>query len=369
MNAEQIPMLSLYLPLWGLSFDSDNVGAIGPGVLCYLPFDDEWRTVQHSAVWAEQWRSLESEASGQVPCCVVVYAALDGAESLSAAIAAHGARLHARGRMALDALRLYRGGWFLEPEHALTTFYAPSFRGRNVERAPGPYRQAFNSGTEALPLTGYALHLDDLNQSASRPGPIAAVWQLLERYQDSGGNTSVAIALESFRRSYGYQLRPSSRVANLFTALEAMLGGMHAWKIGPVAVKPRGYARRVATALSCCGPAVNDEKKLQQDARWLHAEQGGRGLRNAIAHGAGEEVELAAAQAYDRLQEIVRVLLRQYLHFAAQWATGTESIAVRLGLKGSEPLAAAYVTALEAEARQTGALRDLLCPGAAEARR
>ena len=90
--------------------------------------------------------------------------------------------------------------------------------------------------------------------------------------------------MESFNRSYGYQLLPPSRAGNLFTALDAMLGGMSAWKIGRVPVKPRGYARRVEVALrtSAAPESVADAETL---SKWLASPHGGRGLRNAIAHG------------------------------------------------------------------------------------
>ena len=103
-------------------------------------------------------------------------------------------------------------------------------------RAPGPYRQVFVSDATHIPMARFELKLDDLNQRLDSPGPIAATWELLQDYRRSGGNTSVEIAIESFNRSYGFQLRPPSRAANLFTALDAMLGGMSAWKIGRVPV-------------------------------------------------------------------------------------------------------------------------------------
>ena len=134
---------------------------------------------------------------------------------------------------------------------------------------------------------------------------------------------------------------------------------MSAWKIGRVPVKPRGYARRVEVALRCAASqAIPGDP--QDAARWLHSQRGGRGLRNAIAHGTGSKVEAEAQRAYERLQSIVRALLRQYLHFSVIWARQHEETAARLGLAAGSPLAAAYVTTLEVEAKHPGSMLDLL---------
>jgi len=359
MTADQVPTISLYFPLWGASFDSDEVGGIGPGVLIYVPYDDEWHAIQKTDVWMAQWRSGWEGAKGPAPpCCIVVSAALGGADSIHSAIESMGETLLAAARTAVSALRLFRPGWFLHPEHAFYVFYAPSLP-VNVVRSPGPYRQAFVTGTSRLPMPGYALQLKDLAKGIHAPGPISATWELLQDYRRSGGNASVEIALESFNRSYGYQLRPASRAANLFTALDSMLGGMNAWKIGPVPIKPRGYARRVEAALSSVADQVSTAD-LHAAVHWLTAGSGGRGLRNSIAHGNGRNVEADACEYYDQLQSITRSLLRQYLHFSSTWMQRREEIAPRLGISENSPLAAAYVTLLEVEAKRSGSMQDLL---------
>ena len=96
------------------------------------------------------------------------------------------------------------------------------------------------------------------------------------------------------------------------------------------------------------------------EAEWLHSDRGGRGLRNEIAHRSGSRVEAEAQRAYERLQSIVRSLLLQYLHFATVWARQGDAIASRLKITADSSLTAAYVTALEAEARRRGSMADLL---------
>lgn len=356
MTDTTIPTFSLYFPLWGASFDSDGVGGIGRGVTVYVPYADEWRTIQKTDVWMAQWRSEGGRGEGPTPpCCIVVSAPLGSADSIYGAIEEAGEALLSTARTAVTALRLFRPGWFLQPEQAMYAFYAPSLL-QNIARAPGPYRQVFVSGPTHIPMARYELKLDELTQRLDSPGPIAATWDLLQDYRLSGGNASVEIAIESFNRSYGFQLRSASRAANLFTALDAMLGGMSAWKIGRVPVKPRGYARRVEVALRCAAFRGDPHDA----AKWLHSLRGGRGLRNAIAHGTGSKVEPEAQRACERLQSIVRALLRQYLHFSTIWARRVQDTAARLSLAAESPLAAGYVTALEAEARRPGCMFDLL---------
>jgi hypothetical protein len=262
-------------------------------------------------------------------------------------------------RTAVTALRLYRPGWFLQPEQAMYVFYAPSLP-MHVVRAPGPYRQVFVTDPADIDLARYDLKIDDLTRQLDSPGPIAAVWDLLQNYRHTGGNASVEIALESFNRSYGFQLRPPSRVANLFTALDAMLGGMMVRKIGRVPVhNNRGYSRCVEAALTYAA-ASDFEDSPRNIAKWLHSESGGRGLRNAIAHGTGSKVEPEAQRVYESLQSIVRALLRQYLHFAVSWAQQMDKAADRIGIPAESPLAAAYVKALKAEAKDPGSMSDML---------
>jgi hypothetical protein len=53
-------------------------------------------------------------------------------------------------------------------------------------------------------------------------------------------------------------------------------------------------------------------------------------------------------------------VLRQYLHFAVPWLTDRDAIAARLDISPDSLLAAAYVTALEVQAKQPGSTLELL---------
>lgn len=360
MSKEVPPLLFLYYPLFGATFDSEGVGKIADGVVVYVPERDEWRTIQKTSVWRAQWGSQGGKVEGPTPpCCIVTAAPLDGATSIEMADDLRTA-LKALAKTAVTALRLHQAGWFMQPEQAMYVFSAPRLP-INILRSPGPYRQVFVAGDDQVPLPGYDLRIEDCAQ----PGPLAAVWDLVARYGEAGANSSVEIALASFHRSYGFNFSPSSRAANLFTAMDAMLGGMSAWKIGKVPIKPRGYARRVETGLRCAG-ADAPPGAAHEAARWLNAERGGRGLRNAIAHSSGAKVNHEAKAAYDGLQAIVRTLLRQYMSFATHWSTNRDATNVRLGLDADAPVAGAYATALEAESRDQGSMVDLLSASATQ---
>jgi hypothetical protein len=261
----------------------------------------------------------------------------------------------ASARDAVLALRLAKAGWFLDPELAEVAF-AVMADGR-FQRRPGPYRQAFLAGVD-VPAAYCAteLRLADLT-TLERRGPVTRVFDMLAAYRAAGGNGSADIASESFLRSFGYQLAGAQRAAALFTALDAMLGGMSARRIGRVALRPRYFRRRVEAALN-----VVDDPSLdaETEALWLDSQGGGRGLRNAIAHGDAGAIGPDADPSALRLQALVRALLPQYVAFAIRWAEGSASIVEGFRLPPGCSFAAAYNKILEALARGDAGARELL---------
>jgi hypothetical protein len=169
---------------------------------------------------------------------------------------------------AVTVLRLFKAGWFLDPQLAESTFVLGSLRARRV----GPYRQAFLVPQEATafaqPLLPYSLHIAELTTLQDGPGPIAKIWNLLEAYRSNGSDhASVDIALENFNRFFGLQLSGVQRVMYLFTALDAMLGGMSAREIGNVRLKA-SFQARVQAAFDAAGAALQPFDPGEV-ARWL----------------------------------------------------------------------------------------------------
>jgi hypothetical protein len=337
-----IAPLSLYLPLWGAEFDGDGVGGLGGKVVAYVPAGEEWRTLQQTDVMSARMRAAKSMPAP--PLCLVVFTRRNEDESIDAAIERAESEMLREARDAVLVLRLFKPGWFLEPEFAEVCFaVAEGFW--QISRRPGPYRQSFLTGVEALPLAPYHLSLADLTTPPDAAGPIAETWELLMAFRARSGNASVEIALENFNRSYGFQLTPVDRLANLFVALDAMLGGMSAKRLGNVRLRRNSYRNRVQAA-------------------WLNAMNGGRGLRNAIAHGDHQTLGAAATTAAQaRVQHIVRLLLRLYMRFALRWATEEAEISARHGLPARTPLAIAFNTLLEARAEGSAVADQALVGG------
>lgn len=136
-------------------------------------------------------------------------------------------------------------------------------------------------------------------------------------FRQNSGNAAAAIAISQFNRSFGFTLTAADRAAPLFTAIDAVTGGMSARRIGKTPLRPR-FRRRVALALTA-GGMMPEEADAQ--AAWLYWQDGGRQLRNALAH--GDRNAIADRIGNDeilRLQAIVRALLPPFLDFAASWS-------------------------------------------------
>jgi hypothetical protein len=359
MVVQSDPNLTLYCPLWGVAFDASGsemgVGLVGGKVLAYIPFDEEWRALQQSDVF-EQRDAAAGRAAA--PLCLVAVEPLLSNETIDQATGRVGDALLQSTRDAVLALRLFKPGWFLHPELAETAFVVAA-EGWDIRRTPGPYRQAFMTSDPYRPYAGYALSLGELTTHLNERRRVTRIFDLLTSYRAPGGNSSVEIALENFDRSFAYQMTGAQRAANLFMALDTMLGGMSARRIGRVPLRQRYFRRRVQAALS----AANDQGiDVVDEAKWLDAKEGGRGLRNAIAHGDLGAVAFEIDPVIPRLQHIVRLILLQYLIFAIRWACASEAIAARLALPQLS-LAAAYNKVLELQVSDDCAALDLLQEG------
>lgn len=341
--SKEIAPLSLYFPLWGAQFDSDGVGWLGGQVFAYVPSSEEWWHLQQTDVLSARMRAAKSIPAP--PPCLVVFTRRHEDESIDAAIERSGSEMLREARDAVLVLRLFKPGWFLDPEFAEVSF-AVVEGGSKLLRKPGPYRQVILPGVEALPLAPYRLSLADLTTPPDAAGPIAEIWDLLMAFRARSGNASIEM-LENFNRSYGFQLTPVDRLANLFVALDAMLGGMSAKRLGNLRLRRNSYRNRVQAALSLFSQEGID---AASEAAWLNAMNGGRGLRNAIAHGDHQALGAAATEAQARVQHIVRLLLRLYMRFALRWAEDEAEISARHGLPARIPLAIAFNTLLEARA-------------------
>lgn len=317
MNSEPAPLL-LYAPLWGVDFDSDDTGLVGGSTLASIPYHDEWQTLQRTVVADGRQRIANGAKSGVViPLCLTIPVRLSPGKTLAGAVDEYRAPLLRALRRSVLALRLHQPGWFLNPELAEICF-AIVDQGWSIIRQPGPYRQSFLAQDSPLPFAGYALKIDDLSRTREKCGAITQVWNQLAELESVVGNAPLMIALENFERSYGYQLTAADRLAHLFMALEAVLGGLTADAPGSIDLQGPGakHYRRLKAALM---QQRHNSVECSREATWVCDKEpgGGRWLRNRIAH--GEPVDDGEGTAQFRLQAIVRDVLVGALDFYYRW--------------------------------------------------
>lgn len=309
----------LYAPLWGATLDTENVIVLSQelGLCLYKPEPEEWHYVEKHDVW------IERLGAGAPPSpCLVVMRERDGDELARSGYERLGTEMIAAMSQGVSALRLAAPGWFLDPAIVSLTFAVPG-GSWDIIRLPGPYRQVMLGMTMA-PMPGYIHETSDTGDGDDW-GPPA----LLELMSSTlaASNSALTIALASFNRSYGYALPARDRAAELFTAIDAMLVGMSAQRVGRVKLRRFGFRRRVEHALAFAGEPA---EAAAREAYWLDSQDGGRGYRNALAHGRtthrGPDVDDIL-----RLQAIVRRLLRALLLFEAS-RLDEPDLAEQLGL-------------------------------------
>ena len=352
MTDTPVSCFLVYLPLWGATFDSEAVGWFRPWVSAYVPHLDEWRQIQKHDLWMKRWLEGGAGLEGpKPPLCVTAGPPIAPGTDPTTLMEEESERVLGEARGGVLALRLLKGGWFLDPELAEVIWSDGSMN----HRRPGPYRQAFLGGEVPLGLPGYELSIRELSEKLDRETELTRLFDLLQRYDSHAVNPAVGVALENFQRSYGWHLSWSERAAFLFTCLDAMLGGMSARRIGKTKLRAR-FLPRIGVALAAL-EADGVFHDAEGSARWL--DRRGRRLRNAVAHGRGEDASGDAEECYDRLQGICRTLLRQFLEFALRWAEDRAGVMASVDLSERASMVAAYNRLLEIQAHG-GDAPDLL---------
>jgi len=295
-------LLTLYQPLWGASFDDEGAGSLGGGTMAGIPFDDEWYMLQKSSL---------ARQGAPPQLCLTTLRSIPEDQPIEEAIADHGDALLREGGCAVLALRLYKAGWFLSPELAERSFVIAR-EGWRIERLPGVFRQTFLSGVLHHPQPGYSLSITDLCTSVGETTPLNVLMERLLR-MNRCDDSVLALAADSFTRSYGLISTQDERLAHLFIALEAMLGAFN--EKGPMKLDLKGSGALIPGRIRASRLAAGDPAQLAfQMASWIGKQ--GRHLRNAVAHG---EPLLLPEQDLDsavlKLQLLIRSLLCQYLAY------------------------------------------------------
>ncbi len=360
----QLPpnILHGYFPLWGAALDSQDVGLIGGAVSVMIPYKEEWRLLQRSEAWTRRFKYVldnfseddAPEIGPDPPPCLVMAFPMVSDESFAEGVERLRDQMVEEARNALLALRLFKPGWFIDPEMVECAFVQKP----NIVRMPGPYRQAFMEAVpEELPAP-YALRMKDLSVHKGVPSAMASMWNLVEQYTHIAHHTTADISIENFSRSYGFQLRGTQRIAMLFTVLDALLGGFNAERIGRLKLR-NPFRERVFAALNAVeGRWQGTDSTPLELAQWINT--AGRRIYTAIVQGNASAVSVEADGGWEYIQLIVRVLLRQYIEFSIKWYKDPTFVQKRLGLSEDIPAVVGYNLALELMIKKKANVGDLL---------
>jgi hypothetical protein len=333
-----------YFPLWGFGFDSEEAGIIGGKVFGCKPYQKEWQNILKSDVLKEYaaYRStVVWEVEPQFCLCITYPLSIE--ESLYDGVERHQEEIYQQIRDALLALRLFRKGWIMDPYLVEYSFMDNS---NFILRSPGPYRQIFMAGFDNNFPEFYVLDPKELSYTQDEKKPLRKIFDLIAKYRESGGNQSVEIAIENFGLSYSLpgNISWEQKISFLFTALDAMLGGMSLHRRNN-----RYYLRdtemevffreRIQQVLSLCG-----NSSAEEESKWVDSL---RQLRNPIAHGSRSGVEKDAEESFDRFQDVIRNILKHYMAFSVRFKAQKTQIAGILGMEPTTGLTEMYNKALE----------------------
>jgi hypothetical protein len=356
MTTDTPSLLMGYFPMWGATFDSDGVGFIDKQGAIYIPGKDEWRHIEKTDVWMERWGTGNPHSlDGPVPpVCLVMGAPIHENEEFAEAFDRLYVPMVAQMQDALLTLRLFKAGWFLDPGLAEQIFTFDA----HITRIPGPYRQIFLGGVPDTIPPPYHLSIDELMTKANQVTPLTTMRKLIGRYRERGTHASADIAIENFHRSYGLFLNGTQRVAFLFTALDAMFGGMSVRNIGKIRLRS-AFRDRITVALEAATRTTMGATITPHwEANWLDSE--GRRIRNAVMHGNPSEMAAEAEESYSRIQAIVRLILPQYFEFSIKWKSQAVQIRPQYGIAEDCGVTAAYNKVLDAHASGVADAMDML---------
>jgi len=361
-----------YFPLWGVSFDSEECGLMGGRVLVCKPYEEEWRKILKSDVLIEFSKYHQQNITGiePQPCLCLTYPlyddisfgmskhaeahnipvvdteqALPDQGELPAAIEQQLNDINIQISDAIITLRLLKSGWFHDPRLIEYSFMS-SDDFSQVLRVPGPYRQLFMAGFDERFPTFYQLSISDLSKTRDDQSPLSEIWNLIQRYRQSGGNMAVEIAIQNFNNAYSLvgNVSYEQKIAFLFTSLDAVMGGMSLRKKGN-----KYFLNKTEMTLLFKDRIYEVLKNAnipfaENEARWLDSI---RSVRNPIAHGAKESMEKVAEENFERLLALIRIILKRYISFSTRWNTDRQRIAQLSGLEENTSLVEAFNKVLE----------------------
>ena len=313
-------LYTYYLPLYGMRFDSEEVGFLGKGdVGICRPAPDEWRRINKSDVWQEMLSNNFSIMTSEedIPPCLSFFFEVDENEPAVTHIIRNYPNYSSFIWDPLLSLRLYKEGSFFNPQMAQQIFADDL----NTSREPGPYRQYFLHYRSIDFTDVYNLSVRELIQKLEDETPLNYLYELVKKSHQHSASFTESIPVRNFHLSFGHFTKHTHRCSALFTCLEGIIGEMKRNQTFNSKLKYH-YINRLECLL-----ANASYSGAKEDCSWLDDHKyGARYLRNNIAHGNQKEIKDLAEQCYQRLQNFVRVVLKQYLIFLEVYANHKKSI-------------------------------------------
>lgn len=322
--------LNAHYPLLGLQFPHTEIGRIDGLCAVFKPYPEDWKALSRSDVWHEVVSSGKDWIFDEhnIPTCLHLFDSYTYEDSpmdyYYKFVDAQKYFNIQKGKDYVLILRLFKEGWFFDP-----FFYQICFSGDKgmAGRQTGPYRQ-IDLGRHTLHMPDfYHLSLDDLGDAEFKKAdaPVFKVAGLVARYRQAGSNSSCDYALHHFEKSYSLFMPYAQKCGFLFTAIDTLFGGMSAMRIYETALTKKFLQR--------LGVWMHTYPHSERESQWLNdPSQGGRYLRNHIAHGQGDSVEDLAKNAYTRLQNIIRHLLKVYMSFCTVLSTHQAQLCTDLAM-------------------------------------
>ena len=304
-----------YFPLWGVSFDSNERGNLGGRVNICRPYPVEWRKIlKEDIVRAfECFYGTRLNITDPIPC-ISITMPQESEVTLKTARLDHLAAVQSDSDDAVTVLRLLKPGWFMDPRFAEYTFMSSDYY---IEREPGPYRQLMFRTLFEPTAASYSLSINELRRTLEEETPASRLWSLLQNYRQSGKNAAIEIALTNFNLSYSLHVSNSQKLGFLFTALDAIFGGMSLHK-----KKGKLYLRNTLMKdffedrLFHFMTLIEDPK-AKEDIAWIKKHM--RSLRNKIAHGSLGDNQKLAGKHHERMLDLLRRIIPAYLKFCTFW--------------------------------------------------
>lgn len=309
-----------YLPLYGMKLDSNLVGFLGSGeVGISKPYPDEWRHINRSDVWMEMVGNNVSlfHSEEDIPPCLTLRFSCGADEPPEHFFGRNYNEFRRQVEIPLLSLRLYKAGFFFSPQLAQQIL---SSTNAMVSREPGPYRQFFMDYHTDFFGDGYKLSIKELIQNSGDNPPLNQIYLLLLDTVDQEPGFLDSIPVRNFILSHSLFTRATHRCAALFTCLEGLLA-TNEFLDGNHGKSRIHYAERLRRMLEIAGV-----KDAVARSRWFDDHKGGaRFLRNNIAHGNQRAIMELAERTVGELQEMVRIILKEYIIYLAMTAERDEN--------------------------------------------